>query len=58
MSLSAIITPFFRRNYNLTIGHFYFGVLGHSHFGGTARFYGPLIHHYLLSCDSIGNTDR
>ena len=24
----------------------------------TARFYGLLIHHYLLSCDSIGNTDR
>ena len=24
----------------------------------TAIFYGHLIHHYLLSCDSIGNTDR
>jgi len=38
MSLPAIIPPPLRKDYSLTIGHFYFGALGHSHFGGTGYF--------------------
>jgi hypothetical protein len=28
-----------RRDYSPKIGHFYFGILGHYHFGGTFQFF-------------------